>query len=152
MSTDAAVDEKKPGMKKWGQQTTHILSSRYISSPYAYVHLELVTDGGQDIALDELMVMSYCMAALKQFLGLTGIAIPTDILKAQDGAAWIRIPREDLKSFSAAITAYGGTSDGSTQYILRMKRSSEWLGTIVGQANAEATRRRDGCEPVRKPI
>ena len=107
--------------------------SRTIKSPpFAYAHMELATDGPQDIQLDELMVKSYCTAALKQFLGLTGQAIPIDILKAQGGACWVRVPREDLRSFAAGITAYNGVSEGDTQYILRLKRCSNWLGSLVG--------------------
>jgi ribonuclease P/MRP protein subunit POP8 len=91
----------------------------------------LATDGPQEIELDNLLVKSYCTAALKQFLGLTGQAIPIDILKVQDTAAWVRLPKEDLKSFSAAITAYNGVNDGDTRYILRLKRCSDWLGLLT---------------------
>ncbi|OAQ63489.1 hypothetical protein VFPPC_14670 [Pochonia chlamydosporia 170] len=126
----SAPSSQKPSAK-WGQETSHVLRTQKISSPFSYAHLELITDGPQEIHLDNLLVKSYCTAALKQFLGLTGQAVPIDILKAENRACWVRLPKEDLKSFSAAITAYNGVSEGDTRYILRMKRCSDWLGLLT---------------------
>lgn len=138
MSSDSQTGYKNPSSKR-GQETAHTLFTSTIKEqPFAYAHLELDTDGPQDIKLDDLMVKSYFTAALKQFLGLTGQAIPIDILKAQDSTCWVRLPREDLSSFAAAITAYRGSSDGDTQYILRMKGSSNWLGLLVSQVGQQA--------------
>ncbi|KAG6005685.1 hypothetical protein E4U21_007749 [Claviceps maximensis] len=116
---------------------------------FSYAHLELAADGpaSQTIMLDNLMVKSYMTAALKQFLGLTGLAIPIDILKAQDVTCWVRLPREDMASFAAAITAYKGIWEGDTQYVLRMKGSSNWLGLLIGGAAQEEVFR--GGEPLR---
>lgn len=126
-----------PSSQKWGQETSHTLHTQTLTSPYSYAHLQLVTDSPQDISLDNLLVKSYCTAALKQFLGLTGQAIPIDILKAQNKACWVRLPREDVKNFSAAITAYRGSSDGDTRYILRLKRCSDWLGLLADDDGEE---------------
>ena len=83
------------------------------------------------------MVKSYCTAALRQFLGLTGEAIPIDILKAQGQEGWVRMPRQDLSHFAAAITAWKGSTDGDTHYILRLKQCADWLGLLVGRAGQD---------------
>ncbi|KAG5978000.1 hypothetical protein E4U55_006424 [Claviceps digitariae] len=119
--------------------TTTLIPEQYFS----YAHLELATDDPSPrprtmtITLDNLTVKSYLNAALKQFLGLTGLAIPIDILKAQDTTCWVRLPREDMASFAAAITAYRGSREGDTQYVLRMKGWSNWLGLLIGKAAQE---------------
>lgn len=82
--------------------------------------------------LDMLQVKSYCTSALRQFLGLTGVAIPLDILKVDGTHCWVRVPRQDLAPFTAAITAWNGTDEDGTQCLLRVKQASDWLGTMVG--------------------
>lgn len=102
--------------------------------PFAYAQLELCTDTNDPkaIVLDDLQVKAYCTAALRQFLGVTGTAIPMDILKVTPSVAWLRVPREDLPSFAAALTAWKGMSENGTGYLLRLKQCSDWLGTMVG--------------------
>lgn len=82
--------------------------------------------------LDNLQVKSYCTAALRQFLGLTGVAIPLDVLKVEASACWVRVPRDDLGAFAAALTAWKGSSDGGVEFLLRVKQCSDWLGAMVG--------------------
>ncbi|KFG85239.1 hypothetical protein MANI_016503 [Metarhizium anisopliae] len=120
------------------QKTSHVLQTRTLSSPFSYAHMELATEGPQEIQLDDILVKSYCTAALKQFLGLTGQAIPIDILKTQNEACWLRLPREDLQSFCAAITAYRGVTEGDTRYILRTKRCSDWLGLLTDDGGEQS--------------
>lgn len=55
-----------------------------------------------------------------------------DILKVQGGDAWVRIPRDDLGSFAAAITAYRGTVEDGVERVLRVKQCSDYLGAMVG--------------------
>lgn len=109
-----------------------MLTCTVASPPFSYAHLELVTDGPGPVELDNLEVRSYCTAALRQFLGLTGEAIAIDILKTQGAECWLRVPRPDLASFAAAITAWKGVSEGGTWRILRIKQCSDWLGFMVG--------------------
>ncbi|TQS31511.1 hypothetical protein Golomagni_08205 [Golovinomyces magnicellulatus] len=99
---------------------------------FSYAHLTLSTNGPDSIVLDDLQVKSYCNGALQQFLGLTGLAIPVDILKVTETDCWLRVPRQDLSNFAAAITAWRGKTEGTTQYLLRIKQCSDWLGTLVG--------------------
>lgn len=123
------------------------LASRTIRSPsHAYIHLELQSSSSSSSSsslshqhedadpLDALQLKSYLTAALKQFLGLHGAAIPFDILKVDRGQGWIRLPRDDLAAFAAAITAWTGTSlSGNQHVILRLRGCSDWLGTLVGR-------------------
>lgn len=100
---------------------------------FAYAHLELHTDGSRAVTLDELFVRSYCTAALRQYLGHTGAAIPLDILKVEGTHCWLRMPRDDVKPFAAALTASrGSVGDDDTPCLLRIKQCSDWLGSMVG--------------------
>ncbi|OAA52010.1 hypothetical protein NOR_00603 [Metarhizium rileyi] len=131
-----------------GQGSSYVLRAQTLSSPFSYAHLELATDGPQEVHLDDLLVKSYFTAALRQFLGLTGQAIPIDILKTQEKACWVRLPKEDLQSFSAAVTAYRGASEGDTKYILRMKNCSDWLGLLTDDWGEQSWRDRLSSQKV----
>ncbi|PHH86505.1 hypothetical protein CDD83_10128 [Cordyceps sp. RAO-2017] len=113
-------------------ESSHDILTCSVKAPlFSYAQLELVSDG-PGVELDNLQVKSYCSAALRQFLGLTGMAISLDILKVDGVECWVRVPRPDLGSFAAAITAWRGTSDGGTHCLLRLKQCSDWLGVMVG--------------------
>jgi len=117
------------------EKSHDILTCTIKEPPFSYAHLELVTDvpsSSSSVALDDLSLKSYCTTALRQFLGTTGVAISIDILKVENNHAWIRIPRPDLGSFAAAITAWRGTSDNGEQISLQLRQCSDWLGAMVG--------------------
>lgn len=119
-----------------------LLTCTIRTPPFSFVHLELVsadpTNIGQNIALDDLQIKSYCTSACRQFLGLTGAAIPIDILKVEGVECWLRVPRQDLGSFSAAVTTWKGTTDEKgTRMVLRVTQCSDWLGMMVGTAEQE---------------
>lgn len=115
-----------------------VISAATIKNPqFSYAHLTLDTNGPDTVVLDDLQVKSYCNAALQQFFGLTGLAMSVDILKVTETDCWLRIPRPDLANFAAAITAWRGKTEGSTQYLLRIKQCSDWLGTLVGPDESE---------------
>lgn len=99
---------------------------------FGYVKLELCTDGPDEITLDHIRVRAYCNAALSQFLGLTGLAIPVDTLKTTSDESWLRVPREDLSRFTAALTAYRGTKIEDTMCLLRIEQTGNSLSTIKG--------------------
>ncbi|KND93524.1 hypothetical protein TOPH_01727 [Tolypocladium ophioglossoides CBS 100239] len=134
MATSTAPStQPQSGAPKAGLESSHkLLTCTIKSPPFSYVRLELVTDGPDNSELDNLQVKSYCTAALRQFLGITGAAISMDILKAEGSECWVRVPRQDLGSFAAAITAWKGTNEGGTQCLLRIKQCSDWLGMMVG--------------------
>jgi ribonuclease P/MRP protein subunit POP8 len=98
--------------------------------------LELISESTPEIKLDDLTVRSYIMAALTQFLGLTGSAISLDILKVEGRECWIRVPREDLSPVMAAVGGWVGESDeGKVGW--RVKASGNWLSNLVGNQGNE---------------
>ncbi|KAM4056033.1 hypothetical protein HRG_002957 [Hirsutella rhossiliensis] len=118
-STATPGTRPKSNPKQGLESSYEILTCTIKAPPFSYAHLELYTDRGPDdnggaAELDNLQVRSYCTAALRQFLGLTGVAISVDILKVEGSECWVRVPRPHLGSFAAAITAWKGTSEGGT--------------------------------------
>ncbi|TRX96247.1 hypothetical protein FHL15_002971 [Xylaria flabelliformis] len=106
--------------------------------PYSYAHLELFSaESAKTEELDALQVRSYCTAALKQFLGVTGMAIPLDILKVEGQSCWLRLPRDHLGAFAAAITAWQGTNLDGISSTFRLRGCSDWLGALVGQQDEQ---------------
>ncbi|KAL7625099.1 hypothetical protein AAE478_004313 [Parahypoxylon ruwenzoriense] len=123
-STPDASKAKKP----------HELVTATIRAPrYSYAHLEVFSGSTQPDELDALQVRSYCTSALKQFLGVTGVGIPLDILKVEGRECWLRLPRDDLGAFSAAITAWQGSFQNGVHSSLRIRGCSDWLGALVGR-------------------
>ncbi|RCI07484.1 hypothetical protein L249_4515 [Ophiocordyceps polyrhachis-furcata BCC 54312] len=116
------------------------LSCTVRSPPFAYAYLQLATDDNKDdgaVDLDYLQVKSYCDAALRQFLGLAGAAIPVEILSVNGRQCWVRVPGPDLGTFGAAITAWQGVTESGSRRLLRIRRCSDWLGVMVGADGQE---------------
>jgi ribonuclease P/MRP protein subunit POP8 len=146
-ASSAQISQAKKKQKL--EKSYDILTCTVKSPQFAYAHLELITTSSltassssndtQDpkLGLDALQVKSYCTAALRQFLGLTGVAVPVDILKVQGGDCWVRVPRPDLSLFAAAMTAWKGSVEDGNLRLLRVKQCSDWLGTMVGSDGQE---------------
>lgn len=84
----------------------HILSHFTIRNPpWAYIHLEHLVSTEKAPDLDAVTAQLHLTAALSQFLGLQGAAIPFDILKLEGQDVWIRLQSEDR---TALIAAAGG--------------------------------------------
>jgi ribonuclease P/MRP protein subunit POP8 len=117
----------------------HEITNKTIKTPpFSYVYLELISKSTtSEIRLDDLIVRSYIMAALTQFLGLTGSAISVDILKAQGRECWIRVPREDLSPVLAAVGGWVGDSEEQGKVGWRVKASGNWLSSLVGNLEVE---------------
>ncbi|KAI2470308.1 hypothetical protein F4781DRAFT_182723 [Annulohypoxylon bovei var. microspora] len=116
----------------------HELVTATIKAPrYSYAHLELFSNSPDVGELDALQVRSYCTSALKQFLGATGIGIPLDILKVDGKDCWLRVPRDDLGGFSAAITAWQGSYQDGIHSSFRIRGCSDWLGALVGRVGED---------------
>lgn len=99
--------------------------------------------------LDEITLRAYLTAALNQYLGLTGTAIPIDILKVEPSSneGLIRLSREDegavVAAFSQWIGGSGGSLKGSNNVSIRVNARGAWLGGLTGTA-ATAQRRYGG--------
>ncbi|EXJ80508.1 hypothetical protein A1O1_08653 [Capronia coronata CBS 617.96] len=98
--------------------------------PYTYLHLSLLTVPSHPTQpLDEVGARSYLFAALQQYLGLTGTAVPIDILKVEDSNVWIRVPREDEIAVTAALSQWVGARGVS----LRIEARGSWLGGVLAR-------------------
>ncbi|KAI7784718.1 hypothetical protein LA080_009362 [Diaporthe eres] len=128
MGVEAAVQDALTRAKGSKSKSCEIYSTTIKNSTYAYAHLELITTN--NTLLDELQIRSYLTSALKQFLGATGSGMPIDILKVQGKESWVRVPRQDLGAFAAALTAWSG-SGPSTGFLIRA--AGDWLGALVGR-------------------
>ena len=93
--------------------------------PFVYMHLSLIrsSDHNDNRVLDPVTVRTYLTAALQQYLGLTGTAVPLDILKVHDNSAWIRLPTEDSRAVQGALSQWLG-KDGDVSWRVRAVGSS----------------------------
>ncbi|KIW96862.1 uncharacterized protein Z519_02253 [Cladophialophora bantiana CBS 173.52] len=119
------MTKTKPAPLK-GQTATITLRS----PPYSYFHLRLHAMPTQaDQTLDEITLRSYLTAALQQYLGLTGTAIPVDVLKVEGPNAWIRVPCDDEVAVTAAVSQWVGVKGVS----LGIEARGSWLGGVVAR-------------------
>ena len=98
--------------------------------------------------LDALSARTYLSSALSQFLGLTGTAIPIDILKIDPASStrdqnaqsntrgydcvWVRVPREDAAAVVAALSSWIGGGGGGANVAWRICATGNYLGALVG--------------------
>ena len=129
-------------LKTKAQKSHELASCTIKNSPFSYAQLELSAQGGSADAeppvLDAIQARAYCTEALRQFLGVSGMAISIDILKVEGRQCWVRVPGPDLALFSAAITAWNGSFSGETCSVLRVKTSGNWLGALLGREEQAA--------------
>ncbi|RJE20017.1 hypothetical protein PHISCL_07646 [Aspergillus sclerotialis] len=96
-------------------------------------------------ALDDLTARTFLTSALSQFLGLTGTAIPIDILKISEGqpqnqnTVWIRVPREDASAVVAALSSWvgGSKASGGGNAAWRICAKGNFLGALVAGSGAD---------------
>jgi ribonuclease P/MRP protein subunit POP8 len=108
----------------------HEITARTIQTqPFSYLHLTLIADPSPKGPIDIITFRTHLTSALTQFLGLTGSAIPIDILKVDGRDIWIRMAKDDL---NALISAVGGWVGGGDEFGVgwRVKGSGNWLGAI----------------------
>lgn len=107
-----AVTKKK---RKKRTAKAHVLNQFTIRNPaWAYVHLRhLISSGVVQPDLDAVTAQLHLTAALSQFLGLHGAAIPFDILKLEAQDVWIRLASEDRSPLVAAVGGWvSGNGEG----------------------------------------
>ncbi|KAJ5146282.1 uncharacterized protein N7515_000846 [Penicillium bovifimosum] len=138
-----SVKRKAPEAKP---KTIHFTSR---NPPWTYLKLKLVYQpGSSPQPLDHLSARTYLSSALSQFLGLTGTAIPIDILKIEEGSpsitkhdvVWIRVPREDASAVVGAVSSWiggGNNSMGSTDVAWRVCAKGNFLGALVSGSGAD---------------
>ena len=99
--------------------------------PFKYFHLVLVvsnTSTPVSASLDILTARTYLTSALQQYLGLSGTAIPVDILKMAGNEVWIRVPRETGNGVQGALSQWLG-KDGNVSW--RVKGQSDFVGILA---------------------
>ncbi|OAA64601.1 hypothetical protein SPI_03248 [Niveomyces insectorum RCEF 264] len=109
--------------------------------PFAYAQIEVVHShpkAADAVPLDALQVRAYCDVALRQFLGATGAAMPLDLLKLDGDQVWLRLPREDLSLFAAALAAWSAVGREGVTTVLRLRASGDWLGSLLGRSEQQA--------------
>ena len=124
-----ARKRKHSSTSKKPKPQSHEITIR--SPPYTYIHLSLLSNSasstlGKDTPLDDITARTYLTSALSQFLGLTGTAIPIDILKVEDKDCWIRVPRQDGRAVIEAVSGWLGDN-----VAWRVKGNSTWLSGLV---------------------
>ncbi|KUJ20224.1 uncharacterized protein LY89DRAFT_474568 [Mollisia scopiformis] len=135
---DSAHKDTTSKTKVQSQHRGHEIASKTIKAPpFSYVCLQLVSDLSRPPELDLLSVRSYITAGLTQFLGLTGSAIAVDILKVDQRACWIRVPREDLSPVIAALGGWVGGTESEGRVSWKVKAAGNWLGALVAQADCQ---------------
>lgn len=113
--------------RKRKEKETHVIHQTTFRKPtWSYFHLTLVTPGtasqtpsasatpSDSRDIDALTVSTLLMQPLTAYLGITGSAVPIDILHTQGRNAHIRIPRQDARPFRAGLSNWiGGCDAGS---------------------------------------
>ncbi|KAJ5176993.1 uncharacterized protein N7482_002870 [Penicillium canariense] len=119
--------------------------------PWTYLKLQLVSqpDATPSQPLDALSARTYLSSALSQFLGLTGTAIPIDILKVETGSlsttkgaskhdgVWVRVPRDDGAAVVAALSSWIGGSGSGASAAWRVCAKGNYLGALVSGSGSD---------------
>ena len=120
------IESRRRSLKSVVHSTTTIRNPSW-----TYFHLTLVTSssiGTKDAqpALDDITVRLHLTSALNQFLGVTGTAIPVDILKVEGSDAWIRVPTPDGSAVNEALSGWVGND-----VAWRIRGRGCWLGGLT---------------------
>ncbi|KAL4800999.1 hypothetical protein BDV19DRAFT_6338 [Aspergillus venezuelensis] len=116
--------------------------------PWTYLKLQLIhqlntSQTTKATLLDPLTARTYLTSALSQFLGLSGTAIPIDILsisqpqsesRSSEKYIWIRVPRQDGASVVAALSSWiGGMDqvDNGGSVALRLCAKGNFLDALI---------------------
>lgn len=105
---------------------------------YTYFHLTVksLRNSTTRASLDAITARTYLTSALFETLGLTGSAIPIDILKVTDQHVWIRVPREDASVVAASLAQWINAGAGLS---FKVEGKGEWLGGVVCMGEIERT-------------
>ncbi|KAJ9650666.1 hypothetical protein H2198_010029 [Neophaeococcomyces mojaviensis] len=134
--------------------TLHEATFTLRKPPYTYFHLRVTSYVPSSVSgrpqtvtevLDEITLRAHLTAALNQYLGLTGAAIPIDILKVEGprNEGWIRLPAEDESAVAAALAQWTGKG-GVT---VRIASRGSWLGGVIGNGDGVSDTRLWSLEP-----
>jgi ribonuclease P/MRP protein subunit POP8 len=112
-------------------QTHHTATLR--SPSWTYFHFSLYTttppSPSSSLPLDAITVRRHITSALQRSFGLSGQAIPVDILKLEGDEVWIRVPVEDATAVHESLSSWVGTEMGGQRWAV--KGRDEWLVRLV---------------------
>ncbi|KOS44695.1 hypothetical protein ACN38_g4410 [Penicillium nordicum] len=149
MEIDTNVPLTEPTKRKAPEPKPKTLHFTSRNPPWTYLKLKLVPQpGSAPQPLDPLSARTYLTSALSQFLGLTGTAIPIDILKIENESSsilkrdivWIRVPREDASAVVGAVSSWiggGNNSSSSGDVAWRVCAKGNFLGALVAGSGAD---------------
>ncbi|KAJ5165347.1 uncharacterized protein N7500_007177 [Penicillium coprophilum] len=148
MEIDTNVSSTQPAKRKAPEPKPKTLHFTSRNPPWTYLKLKLIPQpGSAPQPLDPLSARTYLSSALSQFLGLTGTAIPIDILKIENASpsitkydiVWIRVPREDVSAVVSAVSSWigGNNSAGSADVAWRVCAKGNFLGALVAGSGAD---------------
>jgi ribonuclease P/MRP protein subunit POP8 len=123
---DSAGKRKRPNN---GGST--LITNTIRSSKWTYFHLALFSPGNEP-ELDAITARANMNAAMKRFLGLTGSAMPIDILKLDGVEVWVRVLREHANAFHEAMSSW---TSASSKYVV--KGREDWLIKLVHGSGSE---------------
>ncbi|EMC96582.1 hypothetical protein BAUCODRAFT_576256 [Baudoinia panamericana UAMH 10762] len=139
-STEAIVNptQASPKSSKRKRKRTpkpNVLSQLTIRNPpWAYIHLRhITTTGAATTELDSVTAHMHITAALSQFLGLHGAAIPIDITKIEKADVWVRLPAEDCSSLLAAVGGWVSSKGAGWRII----GTSSWDAAAPGRNSGQ---------------
>ncbi|CAD0091405.1 unnamed protein product [Aureobasidium mustum] len=136
VSNDVEMVDAEPSSavkrKRSAKASSNVTQFTIRNPPWSYLQLSLITNS-PNYQLDALTAHLRLRAALSQFLGLHGTAIPIDILKLHDNDVYIRVPSEDA---SALVVAVGGWV-GKAGEGWRVKHSSSWSVGLHSSAGTD---------------
>lgn len=126
---DADQAKRRPKRKK--SNPTSIKQTTLRKPRWTYLRIALHSSPPISQPIDSSTARLHLTSALRQFLGLTGEAIPIDFLKLEGPELWIRVPREDGDAVATALGGWVGGSDGATVG-WRIKGRDDWLSRLSG--------------------
>ena len=95
--------KKRPHSSSKPQQTLTLRNPTW-----SYIRLQQFQPPQNPSTLDALTAHIQITAALHQFLGVHGAAVPVDVLKLEGSEVWIRVPAEDRSALVAAVGGWVG--------------------------------------------
>jgi ribonuclease P/MRP protein subunit POP8 len=105
--TTSQLSKKRPhSPSKPPQQPTKTFTLR--NPTWSYIRLQQFQPPKNSNALDALTAHIQITAALHQFLGVHGVAVPVDVLKLEESEVWIRVPAVDRSALVAAVGGWVG--------------------------------------------
>lgn len=106
-TTSQSTQKRSHSHSKSQSQPTKTLTLR--NPTWSYIRLQqFQPPSTSSNTLDALTAHIQITAALHQFLGVHGAAVPVDVLKLEGSDVWIRVPAEDRSALVAAVGGWVG--------------------------------------------